>query len=183
MADIQRSLNDLLTVQFPDGLTAGSITAQTMRDLIVSLISSHVAMYITGGALTTIGVAGTYVKAAGVTAVPPGFTPRTFTHTPSNRLTYDGIVVLHALVTASVSISAAGANKMVGLKLAKNGVVIDSTVVMTNLQTGGDISAVSVLAAVDLDPNDFLEMYVTNLTDTTDVTIESMYFHIQGAIA
>lgn len=183
MADTQRSLNDLLTVQFPDGLTAGSIVASTIRDLIVSLVSSHVAAYVTSTALTTIGTSGVYVKAAGLTAVPPGFTPRNFTHVPSNRIIYDGIVVLHALVTLSVAVSAAGANKTVGLKLAKNGAVIDSTIVMTDLQTGGDIAAVSLLAAVDLDPADFLELYVTNLTDTTDVTIESMYFHVQGAIA
>lgn len=183
MADTQRSLNDLLTNEFPDGLTAGAITAQTMRDMIISVISSHAALTFTASAPTTIGGAGTYVKAAGTTAIPAGFTIRNFTHIASNRLRYDGVVTLHALVTIGMSISASGANKMIGLKLAKNGVVIDDTLVTRDMQTGGSIGVVSLLAGVDLAPTDFIELFITNLTDTTDVTVETAYFHVQGTIA
>jgi len=37
MPDTVRPIDDLLTVLFPDGLAPGTVTEQTMRDLIVSL--------------------------------------------------------------------------------------------------------------------------------------------------
>jgi len=175
-------LTDLLTVQFPDGLPDGSILAQTMRDLIVSLRSSHAAMAVTAAAATTIGVAGVYVKAAGGTGLPSGFTPVNFTSPVANRLTYSGTVPVHCFVAGSVAISAAGANKKIGMKVAKNGVVIDESIVVRNLGPTGDVAAMSIHAGLDLNPTDFVELFVTNIDDTVSVTVEEMYFHITGNV-
>lgn len=182
MADTQRSQNDLLTSLFPDGLTEGAITAQTIRDLIVSLLPSFGAMSITALAETTIGSAGVFVKAAGGTGVPSGFTPINFSSPAANRLMYTGTVPIHAFVSGSMSISAAGPADAIAIKVAKNGVVIDESMVQIDLGGTGEKSALSFHAGVDFVANDFVEMWVANLDDTTNATLENMFFHVQGGI-
>ena len=68
MPDTQRSKADILANLFQDGQTAG-ITAQDMRDLIVSLTPDFAGLDFATPAATTISVAGTYVKAAGTTTI------------------------------------------------------------------------------------------------------------------
>ncbi len=182
MPDVQRTLADLLTVQFPDGLGTGAIVAQTIRDLVVSLMPVYGAMAVTAAAPTTIATPGTYVKAAGGTGIPSGITLASFSSPAHNRLTYDGTVPVHCFVSGSVAISAGGANKKIGIKVAKNGVVIDESIVTRTLGSSGDVAALSIHAGVDLNPTDFVELFVTTITDTTSPTVEEMYFHIIGGI-
>lgn len=182
MPDTQRSQADLLNNLFPDGLAQGAITAQEIRDLIVSLTPSFGAMSITAPAATSIGAAGVFVKAAGATGTPAGFTPINFTHPANNRLQYVGTVPIHAFVSGSIALSAAGANKTVAIKVAKNGTVLDESMVRVDLGPSGAIEAAGFHAGMDLTAGDLVEMWVANLDDTVSMTVENMFFHVQGGI-
>lgn len=181
MVDTQRSKAELLTI-FADGQAAGSITPQNMRDLVTSMVNSHGAMAITSTAATTIGTPDTYVKAAGGTGVPAGEDNLNFSHPISNKLVYSGRTPVHSYISGSVSISAAGANKQVGIKVAKNGVVIDDSMVLRDIGPSGDVAAMSFHIGLSLETDDFVELFVTNTTDTTSLTVEAMYFHVDGEI-
>ena len=182
MVDTRRSLSELLTTMFQDGQGEGSITAQDMRDLIISMAPSHGAMILATPAATTIGTPGTYVKAAGATGAPAGDPGLNFSHPISNRLRYDDTVPIHAYVTGSLSMTAAGANKEVGVKVAKNGVVLDESLITRTLGATGDKAALSIHVGVSMVSMDYLELWLTNLDDTTSVTVETMYFHVNGLI-
>jgi hypothetical protein len=139
-------------------------------------------MSITAPAATAIGSAGVFVKALGATGTPAGFTPVNFTHPANNRLQYVGTVPIHAFVSGSLAISAAGANKTVAIKVAKNGGVLDESIVRRDMGPSGEIGALSFHAGVDLTAGDILEIWVANLDDTVSVTIEDMFFHVQGGV-
>lgn len=182
MPDIQRTQADLLNNIFQDGQAAGSITPQDVRDLFASLLPSFGLISITSSAATAIGSVGVYVKAAGGTGIPSGFSAHNFSSPVSNRLRYDGVVPVHAFVSGSIAISSTGANKTVAIKVAKNGVVLDESLIMEDLKQAGDILALSFVAGMSLVPTDFVEMFVANLTDTVSVTLEEMSFHVSAGI-
>ena len=182
MTDTQRTQADILNNLFQDGQAAGSITPQDIRDLFTTLLTSHAIMNITSAAATTIGSAGVYVKAAGGTGMPAGSSVHNFSSPASNRLRYDGTVPVHAFMSGSIAISAAGANKNVAIKVAKNGIVIDESIIEIDLKQSGDILDLSFSAGIDLVATDFVEMFVANLTDTVSVTLEEMSFHVEATV-
>ena len=92
MVQTVRSINDLLTNIFPDGLAAKSISAENIRDLIVSLQVIHGGMYISTPVETIIGAVSTPVKALGTTTITAGASS-SITMPANNRLVYDEAVV------------------------------------------------------------------------------------------
>ena len=182
MADTRRTTADLLANLFQDGQAASSITAQDMRDLIISLTPSHGAFVSNVPAATTIAVAGTYVKAAGTTtfdASPDDFDDDSST---DNRVKYTGTPTRHAIIDLSASFTCASSNQVIGFKIAKNGTVIDGSVERQKIATGADIASVAISAHVDLDTGDYIELWVTNETTTGAVTVEEMHCMVTGLV-
>ena len=130
-------------------------------------------IYISSPAATTISVAGTYYKAAGTTAEGD---MQLMTMPANNRLQYNGEVRRHFHVAVSVSMSTAGSNEMVGLKLAQNGVVDDSTTVRRKTGGASDVGSTAVHGDFMMVKGDYLELFVTNESSTNTVTINKMYF-------
>lgn len=131
--------------------------------------SGHLYMQANATA-TVIAATGTPVKVAGTTTEGPSTVK--FSHT-DNRLTYTGALVRRFRVTAICSFSS-GANNQVGTYVAKNGTVIDDSETYATANTSGRLENVVVQTIVDLEENDYVEIFVENNTSTTNITVEAM---------
>jgi len=180
MVDTARTSADLLANLFQDGQAAGEITAQDLRDMILSVKPSHGGLSMDTPAATTIAVAGTYYKAAGTTVLDAVL--QDFDDGPgmSNRLRYIGAPTRHVQVAASISMTCGGSNQVVGFQLAKNGTVLPNTVAKRKVGTGADIGNMTLLADVNMATDDYFEIWVTNETSTSVVTVEHIHLHAIG---
>ena len=121
---------------------------------------------------TTISVADTAVKAAGNTVTSP--ITEKFTNTTTNRATYTGSATHDFTVRAVVSMDS-GNNKVVNAMIHKNGTVSPGSSSRTTTHGGtGHGDSVTVQTVVELSTNDYIEIYVSNSTDTSDITVTDM---------
>jgi len=184
MADTQRTRSDLLTALFQDGQSAGAITPQDLRDFIVSVAPENGGMYISTPAATTIGTAGTFVKAEGTTTALSLTSGMTMPST--NRIQYDaaaaGLPDKVGMINVSCSMTCASSNQNISLALAKNGTVIAATTINRFVSTGSDEGAVSITASVEMSSTDYVEVWITNNTSTGSVTLTKMVFTARGSI-
>lgn len=156
-----------------------------LQDLIVSLTPNYGGLYISTAAATTIGVAGTMVKAAGTTTAT---NLRGITMPADNRLTYVGNVdpvtgVVpdnHMHIALSFSMTMAGINDNITVGIALNGVVDDASVLTRFVGTGSDRGAAASHTDIMMSENDYLEVFVTNEDATAAVTLEQMYLFALG---
>lgn len=179
MVDTARTLTDLLSNLFQDGQSAGDISENDVRDLIVSLASAQGGYARNALAATTIVTPGTYVKAAGTTSSHMLYE---MTSGIDNRLVYTGTPNRNFLFWGTMSMTTASNNQVVGAKFAKNGVVDDDSVVRRKVGTGADIGAIPILGSFELATNDYVELWVTNETSATTVTLDEFHVHGEGRI-
>lgn len=119
---------------------------------------------------TTITVQNTYYKVAGTTT--EGQYIEKFTH-ENNKLTYVGAFVGYFKVTAVVSLTSAN-NNVVALRIAKNGTTIAQSTSESTTSGTGRSENVKVADILELSPNDYIELFVTNTSGTTAVTVENL---------
>jgi len=117
--------------------------------------------------VTTIGAVDTPVKASGTTTA--NAINQKFTHT-DNRLTYVGALIRDFQVTATVSLTS-GNNNLIGVYVAKNGTVIPSSE-MYSTSSGGKAESITCQTILELNENDYIEIWVENNTATSDITTE-----------
>ena len=176
MADTQRTISDLLTTIFHDGQTA-SITANALRDLIVTLQPQYGSSFFTNNTTETdVITAGVYIPIIGVAGTDASSSDITVAN---GRMTYTGAEPRHFFTVGNLSMTAASNGKVIALKFAKNGVVMGAPV-ERYISNGSDIGAAGLTCDVTLDTNDYLEIWGTNLTDTTNFTIKSFSFFGTG---
>ena len=137
---------------------------------------SHGSMYWSTAVETVISGADTPTKALGTTTV--GANLQDFSMPANNRLTYLGRQTTHFLVTAALSMTAAGNNKQIGLYVAKNGTAIADSEIKRFVGTGSDIGAAAVVTLVELAQDEYVELFVANELDTVNLTIELCNFAI-----
>jgi len=119
---------------------------------------------------TVIGSAGVSVKVAGTTT--SGTYIQRFTNT-ANRATYVGALDVFFEVRAIGTISAQN-NREIAFRIAKNGTTIAESQMSTNSEGVTRSAPLMVQAVVDLSTNDFVEVFVANITDATNVTISDL---------
>ena len=117
---------------------------------------------------TTIATQSVAVKAAGTTV--SGSSTSGFTNTTTNRATYDGTVTRHFAVAAVASLEG-GNNKVLEVWIYKNGVAVTGGSSHITSNSSGKGENVSVQTIVEMSATDYLEAWVANDTDTTDVTV------------
>lgn len=179
MPDTQRTKTALLTTLFQDAQVAG-ISAQDMRDLIVSLSPDYAGLNFTVPAETSISVSGTYVKGAGTTAITNS-SANMGDGGVSNRLVYNGTVArhFHIVLQASITLSA-GTNQNISIALyrwddsAGTGAIVDHSEAFNTL-SGTAIEQITSHADVHLDTGDYLEIHITNNTATNNAQIDNGY--------
>lgn len=124
---------------------------------------------------TDIIAAGTYVKIAGTTI--PATINQKFNH-GSNKLTYSGGIVRSFKVTSLASLTAGNANE-VSLAVFKNGVFVDGSEATATVSGNGRFENLKSHVLLELQPNDFVEMYVKN-SSNVDVTVQELNVIIEA---
>lgn len=125
--------------------------------------------YMTNNATaTTISATNTPVKALGTTTA--NTINQKFTHT-DNRLTYVGALIRDFQVTATVSLTS-GNNKVIGVYVAKNGTVITSSEMYSTTSGSGRSESLTCQTILELNENDYVEIWVENSSTTDDITVE-----------
>jgi hypothetical protein len=183
MVDTVRTTATLLSTIFQDGQAANAITANDMRDLIVSLRPSFGECSMQGNATdTTIAVSGTYYKIAGTTALSGNELLFDNNATDTGRLRYIGAPDRVVLFSASCSLSAASNNQVLSLKgwhyddSGTSGSLIAASLVSRKITASGELGAVVVQGSALMSVNDYLEIHVTNETTTAAVTVDDFNF-------
>ena len=118
--------------------------------------------------VTTISTVDTPVKALGTTT--SNAINQKFTHT-DNRLTYVGALIRDFQVTATVSLFS-GNNRVIGVYVAKNGVVIPSSEMYSTTSGTGRAESVTCQTILELNENDYIEMWVENSSNSNNITVE-----------
>lgn len=159
-----------LDVLFADNTTR-QITPERLRDFVESCVPSYGALHFDDpGTPTAIATVSTWTKAANVSTLHAA--PNRFSQPVNNRLQYDGTTTVMAAVLGTLSFTAAGNNKVLAFAIAINGVIDNASKVRTKITTGTDVQAVTVTAHAVLAPGDYVELFVMNETDDTDLTVE-----------
>jgi len=119
---------------------------------------------------TVIAVSGTYVLVAGTWVVERSSQT---TGTTAGRITYNGgkDATLPIAFTCSVE-PASGTNKLISLRLSKNGTPVANSTRTAQTNTGVPTS-ITVLWQDVASTGDFYEVFATNDTDTIDVLVSS----------
>ena len=144
------------------------------------------ALYFSSAAATTIATAGTPVKGAGTTAQVAGFSSgthiRNLTVSTTNRLTYTDTTRRRCLVVFTGALSQATIQNTT-LRCAAS--IYVNGVAVTGAEVGCDVEAhgrgsVNVQAVVELGENDYVEVWVSNEEDTSNVTVQQGTLSVQS---
>lgn len=141
--------------------------ADTLEDCLLSLNSNTTE--------TVISVASTPVLAAGTWVVER---QAKYTGTTAGRATYNAERDMTTPVEIVTTIEAAsGSNKDIKIYLALNGTVIANSA-KSNRVSAGDPKNTTVLWQLDLSENDYLEVYVSNETDTANLIVKDAVLRV-----
>lgn len=140
----------------------------TMPDALVSLNSNAVA--------TVISTINTPVLAAGTWVCER---QSHFTCTTAGRATYIGEknIISPVDIVATMDM-ASGTNKDVTMYLALNGTIITNSGQHNRISSGTPRNT-SVVWQLELSPNDYLELYVENNSDTVNITVQSAVLRVR----
>jgi len=176
MVNTRRTEAQILAL-FADN-AVGDVSPQDLRDYVVSTSPHHALASFDRATpiATTIGTAGTYVKAAGNwdnATIVSNAVLEIASGTP-NRITYIGTDInpQHCIIQFNVSIDS-GNNQEVHLAPAINGVLDESWEQQQIIASTNAPYSVSVIGHFILAPNDYVELWLTNVTSTSPVTITS----------
>ncbi len=150
-----------------DGYQYDSLKARFSENRGINNTYRAASLYVEGNATaTTIAIAGTYYKVAGTTSLTS--LSRGFTHS-SNRLTCESIISKLYSVNFSVNFAGTTANEY-AFKVYKNGSALLGGKFSSTANAAGKAENVGGDYFVELGLNDYLEIYVTNLTAANNIT-------------
>lgn len=140
-------------------------------------VRERAGLYVAAGdaAATNVTTGGTFVKTAGTTTA--GLL-RGFTHT-NGRLTYHGAGgVFRVQAVATITVNLSGGT--VHLQIAKNGTPIASSEQHRKVAAASDLGNMGCLVAVELERDDYLELYCTTDVgqDNKEITAEHYYLEV-----
>ena len=182
MADTQKTWAQIQTLLADN--TTGAISPQDLRDAIYSLVPSYGGVYFNGGSTVT-SITQNVWSIANANSSASSTNLRQFTTASTGIMTYTGTVDIHAHVVCTVSFSCAvAASKEIRVGIDKNssGTPIAGSILSAN--TNGNTTLISVASHTDvmLSQNDTLECVVTNVTDSSNITVQDLYLFAMGMI-
>lgn len=171
MADTKRSLASLLALLADN--TTGDISAQDMRDVVVSLGSDYGDMYMTPENSTETVIADTtnFFPIGGTFVFKSGLD---WDMNTNGQLRYIGAAARSVKVTASCTFTSASNNQTLEFALAKNGVVVPGTYVDKRVNTGADVRSLTVVGLDTFTTNDYASIMVRNQSSAANCTIKHM---------
>jgi len=148
----------------------GGIEITSIADQIYSQVTMQ-----GNSTATTIGTQGTAVKVAGTWVVQ---TESNFTGNTTGRLTYTGSTTEVVSANVSITFSHAGSGTdNLAVYIAKNGSVLTASK-LTRAVTGSAIGNVGTFFNVSMAASDYLEVFVANDSDTSDITVVDCLFGV-----
>lgn len=172
MADTPRTLATLLTL-CADNAT-GDITAQVLRDVLVSAFPARGQLTLSNTVTTTFTQSSTYIPLAGTTALDTAVSTGV-TMPASGTLRFDKTVAQVVQITAELAVLPAGNNHTYAFAFAKNGTAITATAQTQNYgNLNGTPATVQLHALVAVAAGDTLSVVVRNNTDTTSITASKL---------
>ena len=131
----------------------------TMPDALISMVGNATATVTPVGVPTL--VAGTWVDQR----------KSHFVNTTTGRIAYVGERPLTTPIDASITVDVvAGTNKVVRAYIAINGVVATGSGKSIRVDSGNPLN-LSLVWQVKMNQNDYIEVFVTNVTDSVNVTV------------
>ena len=101
-----------------------------------------------------------------------------FTNTTAGRMTYIGLESRSFMIAANFSADpASGSNKDYSFYVALNGTIIEASRGTRNLDAANP-QGVSITSNTEMTTNDFVEIFVENNSDTTNITSSGVSFSI-----
>lgn len=156
---------------FAPGQAARSITPDRVQDLVLTLRPGFGRISLSSQVLTDIATVNVYQKLEGVTALADG--AFTFSMPQNGRLQCNCPIPSLLRAEAVMSLQN-GSQKNYELAFAKNGTILPETAQVVRFGPGGgNVEAVLIGDFVQA-PGDYVEVWVRNLTDTTNVTATSL---------
>jgi hypothetical protein len=155
-----------------------SIATVNSSGIQISSIADEIYSQVTmqgNSTATTISTQGTAVKVAGTWVVQ---TESNFTGNTTGRLTYTGSTT--EVVSASVSITfshAGSGTDNLAVYIAKNGSVLTGSK-LTRAVTGSARGNVGTFFNVSMATSDYLEVFVANDSDTSNITVVDCLFGV-----
>ena len=158
---------------YTGGLTYTSNTALFSNCKGITNSSEIGQMYYTNNTSpNTIATQNVFEKIVGVTTASP--INQKFSHT-DNRLTYTGGLNRSFKVTGFVSANSVVTNSVTILvRIAKNGVTIAESEAQATTSATGRNESFPSQAIVELAPNDFIEMFITNATNGNNLLVTEL---------
>jgi len=136
--------------------------------------SANIAQYYmnNNATATTIAVSGTFYKALGTTTTGE-FVEKFDVTTTSNKAVYKGSLTGFYKITACLTVTGSS-NKEVAIRSAKNGVTSPQSEITSTTSAGGKAEGITCQDIVSLATDDYLEIFITNNTDTSSLTVEDL---------
>ena len=119
---------------------------------------------------TTISASATPTKVLGTTIA--NAINQKFSHS-NNRLTYTGGLLRDFQVSVTTSLTS-GNNNVIGVYVAKNGAIITESEMYGTTSSSGRAESISCQTILEMQENDYIEIWVENNTATQDITVEYM---------
>ena len=132
-------------------------------------------LIIEGNAVPTVITKNVYTKGEGASIAGPYV--EKFVHA-SGRLQYEGALTGYFKITTVISLFS-GNNNVIGIRIAKNGIVNESVTQKTTTSGAGRSENVVFSDIESLSPGDFVEIYITNQTASNNVTVENLNMIIE----
>jgi hypothetical protein len=88
----------------------------------------------------------------------------------AGRLTYTGISAQVFNIDAAISANSASGSPDCSLSIAKNGAAIAATKIGNRMENNHDHN-LSTLWSLSLSPNDYIELFIENNSNTVDITV------------
>lgn len=176
MADTARSIAALKAL-LADNST-GAISAQDLRDAVETLQINYGELYVSSSSATTVSDTSSYFDVAGTWSLGEA---RNFDESAGNgQLTYTGTPDVATVVFGQASVTVAGNNDVVHLRIEKNGSSVAGSNATQKLATGADVATMVVFGIVGLSNGDVLTLAVRNETAADDVTASGAHLVAVG---
>lgn len=98
----------------------------------------------------------------------------------NGRLRYTGTTTKMFHVACTVSIASSGVNDVFVMGIAKGGTVIATSKVMNKITAAGDTQSTALHVMAELATNEYIELYVGNMTDTDNLVIKTLNLFAVG---
>lgn len=119
---------------------------------------------------TTITSLNVAVKVAGEASLTD--ISERFDMPENGKLRYIGLTGSRKfLIISNLTVDSSGNNQQLSFYIAKNGNIIEESRVIARTSAGNDIRSVSLSSIVELNFNDYVELFVANNTSTLNITL------------